>query len=70
MNKWNKHLTIMIKRKILIQSIGSEWIRAEDPEGQSNISTIEEEDATSEFVGIINKNKVNVNCGKIVLTKW
>ena len=32
----------MIEREILIQSIDTEWIKAEDPEGQSNISTMQE----------------------------
>lgn len=37
----------MTIEKILIQSIGSERIKAEDPEGKSNISTIWEEDNLS-----------------------
>lgn len=76
MNKWNKHLQITIKSKIVIQSelkwikLNSEWIKAEDPEGQSSRSTIQEKGTTSEYVNIINKNRVNVSCGQIFLTKW
>lgn len=42
MNEWNKHLQIMIESKIVIQSelkwikLNSEWIKAEDPEGQNS----------------------------------
>lgn len=76
MNKWNKYLQIMIESKIVIQSelkwikLNSEWIKAEDPEGQSSRSTIQEKGTTSEYVDTMNKNRVNVRCGQIFLTKW
>lgn len=76
MNKWNKYLQIMIESKIVIQSelkwikLNSEWIKAEDPEGQSSRSSIQEKGTTSEYVDTMNKNRVNVRCGQIFLTKW
>lgn len=76
MNKWNKHLQIMIESKIVIQSelkwikLNSEWIKAEDPEGQSSRSSIQEKGTTSEYEDTMNKNRVNVRCGQIFLTKW
>lgn len=66
----------MIESKIVIQSelkwikLNSEWIKAEDPEGQSSRSSIQEKGTTSEYVDTMNKNRVNVRCGQIFLTKW